>query len=277
MVTKTSHLPIRYYLVLLWAHPILHISTIRVKNKRVNVKWSRYRPGVAQRVGRDIALPFHDRSTRRGEWSAARPGRTLPPGKTRYPFYRRLGGPQGWSGRAENLFPTGIRSRTVQLVISRYTDWATRPTIYIYINLIFSLKYRCWCFGVRVLNSLRSLYFSLCTVSPTINWTLTCCRYQTRIKHVQLFDVWTLSAIMLDIMNCPPHKKVGGVEVLLHSFLISVLVGGKWSNSRLRRFTTTTTPPFYEIEPHYSLNRKMGRPPQLESEQFGEERNLSFL
>ena len=34
-----------------------------------------------------------------GEWSAARPGRTLPPGKTWYPFYRRLGGPQGRSGR----------------------------------------------------------------------------------------------------------------------------------------------------------------------------------
>jgi hypothetical protein len=50
----------------------------------------------------------------RGEWSAARPGRTLPPGKTRYPFYRRLGGPQGRHGRAENLVPTGIRSRTVQ-------------------------------------------------------------------------------------------------------------------------------------------------------------------
>jgi len=49
-----------------------------------------------------------------GEWSAARPGRTLPPGKTRYPFYRRLGGPQGLSGRAENLVHTGIRSRTVQ-------------------------------------------------------------------------------------------------------------------------------------------------------------------
>ena len=49
-----------------------------------------------------------------GEWSAARPGRTLPTGKTRYPFYRRLVGPQGRSGRAENLVPTGIRSRTVQ-------------------------------------------------------------------------------------------------------------------------------------------------------------------
>jgi len=61
-------------------------------------------------------------------WSAARPGRTLPPGKTRYPLYRMLSGPQGRSGRAENLVPTGIRSRTVQPVVSRYTDWATRPT-----------------------------------------------------------------------------------------------------------------------------------------------------
>jgi len=33
-----------------------------------------------------------------GEWSAARAGRTLPLGKTRYPLYRRLGGPQGRSG-----------------------------------------------------------------------------------------------------------------------------------------------------------------------------------
>ena len=55
------------------------------------------------------------------EWSAARPGRSLPTGKSRYPFYRRLGGPQGRSGRVENLVPTGIRSRTVQPVVNRYT------------------------------------------------------------------------------------------------------------------------------------------------------------
>ena len=66
---------------------------------------------MAQRVGRGVALLFHDRGTRRG-----------------YPFYRRLGGPQGRSGRAENLVPTGIWSRTVQPVVSRYTDWATRTT-----------------------------------------------------------------------------------------------------------------------------------------------------
>jgi len=52
-----------------------------------------------------------------GEWSEARPGRTLPPrGKTRYPFYRRLDGSQSRSGQAENLVPTGIRFRTVQPV-----------------------------------------------------------------------------------------------------------------------------------------------------------------
>jgi len=42
------------------------------------VKWSRYRPGVAQRVGRGIALLFHDRGTRRGECSAARPAALYP-------------------------------------------------------------------------------------------------------------------------------------------------------------------------------------------------------
>ena len=71
-----------------------------------------------------------------GEWSAACPRRTLPPGKTRYPLYRRLGGPQSRSGRAENLVPTGIQSRTVQPVVSRYTDWATGPTSLLYQVLI---------------------------------------------------------------------------------------------------------------------------------------------
>ena len=62
------------------------------------------------------------------EGSAASPGHSLPPGKTRYPFYRRLGGPQGWSGWAENLGHTGIQSQTVQPVVSRCTNWANRPT-----------------------------------------------------------------------------------------------------------------------------------------------------
>ena len=92
------------------------------------MKWSRYSPGVAQSVGKGTALLFHDRGTRR-EWVvSSTPLPHFTPGKTRYPFYRRPGGPQGRTGRAENLVPTGIRSRTVQPVVSRYTDWATGPT-----------------------------------------------------------------------------------------------------------------------------------------------------
>ena len=61
MVTKTSHLPIRYFLALLSAHPILHISTIRVKtalaadftivfirNIKINSKTIKQRPHVKQ-------------------------------------------------------------------------------------------------------------------------------------------------------------------------------------------------------------------------------------
>ena len=111
---------------------------IRIYIYKVKVKWSRYRPGVAQRVGKGVALLFHDSGTRRG-WVVSSTRRPVyPPGKTRYPLYRRLGGPQGRSGLAENLVPIGIRSRTVQPVVSRYTDWATWPTnmyVYIYIYI----------------------------------------------------------------------------------------------------------------------------------------------
>jgi hypothetical protein len=49
----------------------------------------------------------------------------LPPRTNRYPLYRRLGRPQGLSGRVPNLSsPPGFDPRTVQLVASRYTDWA---------------------------------------------------------------------------------------------------------------------------------------------------------
>jgi hypothetical protein len=49
----------------------------------------------------------------------------LSPGKIRYPSYRRLGGPQGWSGQVRKISPSpGFQPRTVQPVASRYTDYA---------------------------------------------------------------------------------------------------------------------------------------------------------
>jgi len=48
----------------------------------------------------------------------------LAPGKTRYPLYRRLGGPQGRSGQVRKIWsPPGFDPRTVQPVASRYTDY----------------------------------------------------------------------------------------------------------------------------------------------------------
>ena len=64
-----------------------------------------------------------------GEGSASRPDRSLPPGKTRYPLYRRLGGPQSRYGQVRKILPApGFDPRTIQRVASRYTGWATRPT-----------------------------------------------------------------------------------------------------------------------------------------------------
>ena len=84
------------------------------------------------------------------------PAALYPPGKARYPFYRRLGGPQGRSGRAERLVATGIRSRTVQPVVSRCTDWATRPTHNNNNNKINTLSVVCWPFFTYPFLILRS-------------------------------------------------------------------------------------------------------------------------
>ena len=50
---------------------------------------------------------------------------SLSPGKTRYPLYRRLGGPQGRPGRVRKIWPpTGTGSLDRTAVANRYTDWA---------------------------------------------------------------------------------------------------------------------------------------------------------
>jgi len=64
---------------------------------------------------RGIVLPFHDHGTRRGWEVSVKPRPFLPPGKTPYPLYRRLGGPHGRSGQVRKIsFPPGFDPRTVQ-------------------------------------------------------------------------------------------------------------------------------------------------------------------
>ena len=74
----------------------------------------------------------------------------LPPGKTRYPLYRRLGGPQGKSGRVRKISPpSGFDPRTVQSVPILYADWALAVrcfknvnTFFCRLNILFILCFR---------------------------------------------------------------------------------------------------------------------------------------
>jgi hypothetical protein len=60
----------------------------------------------------------------------------LSPGKTRYPLYRRLGGPQGRSGRVRKISPPpGFDPRNFQPLASRYTDCAIPSAIFCIIGL----------------------------------------------------------------------------------------------------------------------------------------------
>ena len=68
--------------------------------KKVKVKWSRYKPGVSQRVGRGIALLFHDRGTRRGWGVSSTPRPHFTPGKDPVPILQEAGWIPGpvWTG-----------------------------------------------------------------------------------------------------------------------------------------------------------------------------------
>jgi hypothetical protein len=77
---------------------------------------------MAQRGSRGIALLILELGASRG-WVVSTTLRPLYPRKDPVPIYRRLGGPQGRSGRVQNIsLPPGFDPRIVQPVASRYTD-----------------------------------------------------------------------------------------------------------------------------------------------------------
>jgi hypothetical protein len=58
------------------------------------------------------------------------PGRFTSGKESRYPLYRRLGGPQLRSGRVGKISsPPGFDSQTVQRAANRYTDYGTPAQI----------------------------------------------------------------------------------------------------------------------------------------------------
>jgi hypothetical protein len=93
----------------------------------------------------------------------------LPPGKTRYPLYRRLHGPQGGSGRAKNLAPTRIRSldhaaRSQSLYRLSYPGPRRSSDSLIYVHKARHGNY-IWCMG-----SFIPLLLYRCRMSPSNLW-----------------------------------------------------------------------------------------------------------
>jgi len=94
------------------------MQLIGIKYIKVKVKVNLGQATKAQRGSRGIALLFN-LSARWGRWSAPRPGFFIPGKETRYPLYRRLGGPQGRSGRVRKIsLPLGFDHLTVQSIAS---------------------------------------------------------------------------------------------------------------------------------------------------------------
>ena len=83
---------------------------------------------TTHRGSRGIALLFLDHGTRRGWGVSVTPWPLFTPGKDPVPIVQEAGRTQGRSGQVRKISPPpGSDPRTVQLVASRYTYWATGP------------------------------------------------------------------------------------------------------------------------------------------------------
>ena len=78
----------------------IKMCTYLITMIKVKVKWSRYRTGLAQRVGRGIALLCHDRGTRRGWVVSSTPRPQFTPGKDSVSILQEAGWAPGpvWTG-----------------------------------------------------------------------------------------------------------------------------------------------------------------------------------
>jgi len=113
----------------------------------VKVKWSRYRPGVAQNVGRGIALLFHDRGTRRGWVVSSTPRPQLTPGKDPVPIVQETGWAPGpvWKGGKSRPHRDSIPDRPARSSVAIPTE-LTGPRN---VKVVVVFSYQCaWNVGL---------------------------------------------------------------------------------------------------------------------------------
>ena len=123
--------------------------------------WSRYRPGVAQRVGRGIALLFHDCGTRWGWVVSSTPRPHFAPGKDPVPIVQEAGWSPGpvWTGEKSRPHGDSNLDRPVRSQsLYRLSYPAHLPCVWS-VELT-GTRYREWCYTCQ-------LQYGLCI--PTLN------------------------------------------------------------------------------------------------------------
>ena len=106
-----------------------------VHGVKVMVKCSRYKPGVAQRLVRGIALLFHDRGTRRGWVDSSTPQPHFTPGKDPVPIVQEVGWATGpvWKGVTSRSHRDSIPDRPAR---SQSLYRLSYPTFLIHIRRV---------------------------------------------------------------------------------------------------------------------------------------------
>ena len=136
----------------------VRLMTIMGYISNINVNFSRYRSGVGQRVGRGIALLFHDRGTIRGWVVSSTPRPHFTPRKDPVPILQEAGWAPGpvWTGgksRPQRDFFFWI----ILLSLAQYTTLfvdpiLTKAVMYTIPGLVqlvrVSCWWRCWLLGV---------------------------------------------------------------------------------------------------------------------------------
>jgi hypothetical protein len=100
------------------------------KWSKVKVKLSHYFHAGIKRERRYSSYSFLTSVVNGDEWSVSCSGCTLSPGKDPlFPLYRRLGGPQSWSGhRLEEEYFSCAGDRTLVIQSSQTLYWVNYPT-----------------------------------------------------------------------------------------------------------------------------------------------------
>ena len=95
----------------------------------IKVKWSLYKPGVAQRVGRGIALLFHDGGTRRGWVVSSTPRPHFNPEKDPVPIVQEDGWAPGpvWTGGKSRPHRDSIPDRPARSSVAIPTEQPGPP------------------------------------------------------------------------------------------------------------------------------------------------------